>query len=164
MIGIAGVLISLSAPGGGEGRGERLSHLSSGAGEVTPDIACFGVEPDEEFASKSGTDHLFGLAGLGESAMACDEIGLIPAYHLGDDEQDGADLAATAAHRALAIELTAVAGDWGEAAEFAGGLVRQGADLGHFGHDPRHRAIGNALDLAKGGVELLPERVAIDQL
>src|SRR5205823_14116116 len=49
------------------GEGERLSGLSRGIGELAADIACFGVEADEEFASEGHADELFGFAGLGQS-------------------------------------------------------------------------------------------------
>jgi protein ImuB len=149
---------------GGEGWGERLSDLSSGIGEVASDVASFGIEADEEFAGESDADDLFGLAGLGQPAMAVDEVGIISANQVGDDEQDRADAASAAAHRAFAVELAAVTGDRGEAGELGGGFVREGADFGQLGEEPGDGSIGHAFDGAEGGIELSPQRITVDQL
>src|SRR3954447_3784129 len=76
---------------------ERLSELSSGTSELGAHVACFGVEANEKFVGEGDTDHLFWLAGEGQSAVEVGEIGIVPAHELSDDEQDRADAAAPAA-------------------------------------------------------------------
>src|SRR3954469_5452848 len=143
-------------------RGERLSWLSSGRWELGAHVACFGVEANEEFVGEGDTDHLFWLAGEGQSAVEGGEIGIVPAHELSDDEQDRADAAAPAADWAIAAELATIAGNRGEAGELADGLAGEGPDLGQLGHQARHRTIGNPFDLAPGEVELVPQRIGCD--
>src|SRR5947208_613472 len=95
-------------------RGERLSGLSSGMSELTPDVAGFGVEADEKFAGERHADNHFWLTGGGEPAVELAKIGIVPAHDLGHDVQDGADAGAAAAHSAFAVTLAAVAGDRGK--------------------------------------------------
>src|SRR6185437_44792 len=79
---------SLSAPGGGEGWGERLSGLSSGVREAASDIACLCIESDQQFVGKSDTDDLLGLASRGQSFVEGGEVRIVPSDDFGHNEED----------------------------------------------------------------------------
>src|SRR6266436_9247419 len=53
-------------PLGGEGRGERLSGLSSGKSELPADVAGFCIEPHKELTGQCNADHQFGFSGLAQ--------------------------------------------------------------------------------------------------
>jgi hypothetical protein len=111
--------------------------MSSGHGGLAPRIAGFGIQAGEQFVGEGDTDHLFCLSGLGQPAVKGDEVGVVSADDFGDGEEDCADRGVAAAYGALAVGLAAVARQRSEADQLADGFVREGADLGHFGHHPR---------------------------
>ena len=84
---------------------ERLSGVSSAKCELLSDFACLCVETDQQLASESDTDCLRGFACLLQLSMELGEVGIVPTDDLGDDEQDGSDAGATAAH--LLLKTTA---------------------------------------------------------
>src|SRR6185312_2247929 len=80
-----------------------------------------------------------------------------------DDEEDVAHGSASSADGAFALMFSAVAGEGRESGEFGGGLVGDGADLGHLGEEAGYGAAGDALDGAEGAVEFAPQRVLVDE-
>jgi hypothetical protein len=131
---------------------------------LAPRIAGFGIEAGEQFVGEGDTDHLFCLSGLGQRAVEGDEVEVVSADDFDDGEEDCADRGAAAAYGARAMGLAAVARQRSEAGQLADGFVREGADLGHFGHHPRDGTPGHALDLAERPVEAPPQRVGGNEL
>src|SRR5581483_7302856 len=122
----------------GEGWGERLSCLSSCIGESGTRIACFCIEANEQFAGERDADDHFFLSGGAQAVAEVTEAVIIARGNVSDEEQDRAHGAASAADRALALSLTTVVSDWGDADELGNGLVGVGADLGQVSHQPGH--------------------------
>src|ERR1700676_1577537 len=128
-----------------EATGERLSEESSCIGVLGTRIACFCVEADEQFVGESDPDDHFGFS-CGEQSVAEGGKGLVVfSGDGGDQEEDRTDSGAAAADRSLALPLTTVIGERGEAGEFGNGLVGVGADLRHVCHQASAGAPGTAL-------------------
>lgn len=128
------------------------------------DLAGLGIEPHQEFVSQSNMDHLLGFSRRVQSAVEGGEVGIVAAHHGGHHEQDGADVAAAATHRAFALVIAAVASQGRQTGEFGDGFVGQGADLRHLGHEPGDGAVGYALNGTESLVQLLPRRIGSDEL
>src|SRR5581483_10610110 len=142
--------------------GERLSCLSSCIGELGTRIACFCIEANEQFAGERDADDHFFLSGGAQAVAEVTEAVIIARGNVSDEEQDRAHGAASAADRALALSLTTVVSDWGDADELGNGLVGVGADLGQVSHQPGHGTASDALHRAPGIGKLRPQRVVID--
>ena len=126
-------------------------------------FSCLGVEADEELVGEGDADHLWRLSGSSQPLLESDEVGFVATHHAGHDEQDFADRGAASAHTALALMLARVRGQRSNSGQLGNGLVGEGADLGHFGHEAGDGAVGHALDGAEGLVEFAPQRVGVDQ-
>ena len=72
----------------GEGRGERLSEVSSCICEFCSRIARFGVEADEKFVGQGDADHHFLFAGLGQSPIQIGEFVIEASGDVRDEEQN----------------------------------------------------------------------------
>ena len=142
---------------GGKGQRSHGQELAAG-------VAGFGVESNQELMGEGDEDHFFSLAGGGEALGEGGEIGMVAAHHAGDDEQKMTYCGAAAANGAPAVASATLVGERGQADEFADGLVGEGADLGKFGHEAGNGAVGHALDGAEGVIEVVPERVGVDEL
>ena len=121
-------------------------------------------QSDEEFMGQRDADDLLGLSGLVQPSVEGCEVGLVPADDFGDDEEHGPDAGASAADGAFPGPPTAVVGDGREPGELGHGLVGQGADLRHLGHEVGDGAVGHALDRAEAAIERGPGRVLGDGL
>src|SRR6266851_8234282 len=102
--------------------GERLSEESSCIGIGGTRIACFCVEADEQFVGQGDPDDHFGFS-CGEQSVAESGKGVVVfSGDGGDQEEDRTDAGAAAADRSLALPLTTVIGERGEAGELGNGL------------------------------------------
>src|SRR5919197_5290619 len=127
--------------------GERLSGLSSCISILSSRVACFCVEPDEEFAGQSNADDHFLFAGLEQSVSELSEAFVVSGSDGRDQEEDRTNAGAAAAGGSLALPLATVIGDRGETDKLGDGFVRQGADLRQLGVEARDGPAGNALHL-----------------
>jgi len=127
------------------------------------DVAGFCVEADEEFVCKGDADDFGRFSLVGEAVAEGDEVGFVAAGDAGDDEEDVAQLGASSSDTALPLALSAILSEGRETGEFGGGLVGDGADLGHLGGEARDGAVGDAFDGTEGVIEFSPERVLLDE-
>src|ERR1700682_602273 len=97
--------------------GERLSEKSSCIGVCGTRIACFCVEPDEQFARERDADHHFFFS-FGAQSVAGRAEALVEARGgSGNEEQDRTNAGTSAANRPLAPSLATVVSDRGNAHE-----------------------------------------------
>src|SRR5882672_8890174 len=95
--------------------GERLSEESSCIGVLGTRIACFCVEADEQLVGQGDPDDHFGFS-CGEQSVAESGKGVVVFGGDGcDQEEDRTDSGTAAADRSLAMPLTTVIGERGEA-------------------------------------------------
>src|ERR1700685_3523465 len=88
------------------------------ANPVFPHVTGLGVEPGQQLMSHRGADHFWYLPGGAQPFVELGEVRFLAPHHIGDDEEDGPHPLASAAHRSLAFDLSAVMGDRGIADEF----------------------------------------------
>ena len=123
----------------------------------------FCVEDDQQFSGEGNADDHLRLSGLAQPLMEGCQMRIVFCGDASDQEQDGSRPLPAAAHRTPAGPLAAVIGDRRQPGELGDGLARQRADLGQLGHQPGDGPGGDALDLAEGSAQPLPERVVIDE-
>src|SRR5204863_5829219 len=108
-------------------------------------VACFGVEPDEQFARQcDADDHLF-LACSHQSGAELGKTFVVSCCDGGDEEQDGAYCGATTSDVALALVFATVVSERRETDKLGNGFVGVGADLGQLGVQPGDGAAGDPL-------------------
>ncbi len=143
--------------------GERLSEVSSCISELLARIACFGVEPDEEFAGDGDADNHFGFAGLEEFFAECCEGRIETPDTMTDDKHGRADIGSSPFDVAGLGRQAGVVGKGSEACDLGNRLVVVETDLRQHGKQPGDGAARNSLDGAEGFIEFGPGRIVADE-